>query len=109
MKMHVDEKICSFLELQEKLDFIRDEKDGSINFLNVIDLLVKEIEFLHEKIEWIFDLVPIRYKKAFPIEGENPFFTKSDFKRVDQDEYENAKIRMAALLKQANEVASSSP
>lgn len=64
---------------------------------------LKTVIVLQEQVRYIHELIPTKYKKAFPKKGESPYFGKADidpaaYKPTPAD-YVDAKIRMAELLK----------
>lgn len=66
------------------------------DFLKVVIVLQEQVRYIHE-------LIPTKYKKAFPEKGENPYFGKADIDssayNPKPEDYINAKIRMAEMLK----------
>lgn len=64
--------------------------------------IFKQIYEIRIYLEYLHDLIPLKYNKAYPKAGENPFFSMNMFKLPeDPKEYEDAKIRMANFLEKS--------
>lgn len=80
----------------EKPDTLEQACGMIYEFLKIVIVLQEQVRYIHE-------LIPTKYKKAFPKKGENPYFTKAEidpaaYKPTIED-YINAKIRMGEILK----------
>lgn len=82
-------------------DWLADEELDGNSFAENIKSLYRMISRLNADLKYMYDLVPIKYKIAFPKGGSSPFFTLE--KPLDPKEYEEAKKRMASLLRAPNE------
>lgn len=61
--------------------------------------LIKRIEALEQYISYLHEIIPLKYKKAFPEKGENPFFSTGAFKLPeDSQELAESKKRMLSLF-----------
>lgn len=84
--------------------FLQDATDQELTELDqceIIRALARQIEALQTYRQQVHSLIPQQYKKLFPKSGENPFFSKNDFKIPDDsEELQKAKERMSAYAKQ---------
>lgn len=82
------------------LEECREQNSGIINWPKACYCLCLEIRKLKEYQEYLHQLVPMKYKKIMPSEGENPFFSTNQFKIPEnKQELERAKKRMHDLSK----------
>lgn len=94
--------IYSLNELISCLEQIRDDGEGLLNFPKAFYCLAKEIEKLSDYQTFLHELIPLKYKKFFFKEGENPFFSLMDFKAHESKQaFEDAKKRMKTLLEKS--------
>jgi len=89
-----------FEDLEEILYDIKKTGEGDLNIPKAFYCLMKEIYNLRLKLEYIHALIPLKYKKSFPKNGENPYFGIKDLglDQVDVEEFKKAKERMENLL-----------
>jgi len=65
------------------------------NVEDSIKQLSKQIYEMTTYLEFLHDLIPLKYKRTFPSPGENPFFAINTFKIPDDPkEYQEAKRKM---------------
>lgn len=65
----------------------------------ILSEMWKQIWDNSRKVEQILDLIPMKYKRAFPKPGEPIFFSKQDAnKHISPEELNAAKERMKALM-----------
>lgn len=105
-------------ELIEKLEKIKKGENEPINFPKSFYTLSCELQDLKDKticqmaqqlesmqyyIDCLHKIIPKKYKKTFPKEGENPFFSSDDFKPQNPQEYEDVRTKMKEYADKFNE------
>lgn len=84
------------------MNFTEDEAESlsllGVNELTIIGKLMEAISTLESKVAYLEDLVPVKYRKAFPCRDENPFFTLPLSEAARKVEFGAAKKRMEDLL-----------
>lgn len=87
-------------ELIDLLEEIKNEGQGTMSLPKAIYCLAKEMEELKFYLQCFHDLIPIKYRKLHPQEGENPFFSLNDISHQINipEERRKAKERMEKLL-----------
>lgn len=73
----------------------------------IVRKLFIQVHEMETYIKYLHDLIPMKYKKIHPKDGENPFFSKSDFKYTPE-EGAAAKLRMEELLRRPEQAPSQS-
>lgn len=102
----MDKEIYDLDELIEILEDIKNNGEGILNFPKAFYCLAKEIGEIKFYLQCLNDLIPLKYKKFNPKNGENPFFSKNDIHDSlnDPEERRKAKERMENLLKNTNKL-----
>jgi len=87
-----------FETLDDILNYLDDNEYDENLSRKAIHLLVAEVIFLNNKIQYLIDLVTIKYKKFNPKSGENPFFTNRPTYSPTPEQITEARKRMEDLL-----------
>jgi hypothetical protein len=73
------------------------------NLIEKIEDLENHLCYVQFYLECLHKLIPIKYKKKFPKTGENPFLSSDEISYPSSKERNDAKERMANLLKEIKE------
>lgn len=94
--MEEENKPYDFETLLDVLEDIRCEGRNSLNLPGAIYCLSLEIKKIILYQERLHSLIPLKYKKVFPKEGENPFFSKEEI-QPNAEDYAAAKERVRLI------------
>lgn len=97
--MNEEDYYClEFFVNQLKVD--RENKENTVDLYEAIFLIASTLHDMENKLDHLLDLVPLKYKKFNPKEGENPFFSIKQMEIPrDKESLNAAKERMENLLK----------
>ena len=80
-----------------------EEREKHLDIETRMKRMFIELRELTFYLHYIHELIPLKYKKINPGNGECPFFSARDFKYPDAEEIERCKKNMAECLRKYNE------
>lgn len=89
------------MDLFELENYLKDKPD-EIDIKTALKCIVRELYKLQDYHDFMHNLIPLKFKKAFPKPYENPFFTLHEIK-CSPELLKEAKDRMNKFLEKSKE------